>query len=857
MALGVNTNISSLTAQRALQSADKQLSTAMERLSTGSRINSAGDDAAGLAVAERMTSQINGLNQAVKNANAAISLTQTVDGALVEVSDMLQRARELAVQSSSSTVSATERTYINDEISQLMSEIDRISASTQYNGQNMLDGTFTSKTLQIGANASDTMSISIASAASANLGAHKVTGDVIAAQMSGGTNANITDAADDFVISGANTNATIDVTAADSAKTVAGLVNAVTGTTGVSAEAKTQAVLFTEKTAAETHAIKINGTLTGDFSISSTDVSAGVDAINAISGTTGVIASATSDNKIKLVDGDGDDIVIENMSAQTELRIKALKFDGVSSQTVEHVHTNLAGSQALATSTTHTLSNLTTGVDTDFAVASAVDAATVEGLINTALGGTTGLGGQRQTNTDLASLSAGTYYLKHEATGDVFALDLTGGATTVANWTTAIGSATYASGDHVGLSPTGSAADLLDQRLSAYAGNASGSVTNIKLAIKADAVFGDFNVYSDAALETDIMNTSVRTVGSEAVGAVQVRQASDAVGVGIAAAGEAGAGVDVLALTTTLTQQLSVSPIGTPADSEGQKVTAVFKDAALDDVTAVGVTFTVSGTGVDGEEIHETVVVSGQSVINDTSTVIGTTTQVFKTVTNIAHTAVSKTEIILDGNDAGEIGFGFADNATTYTYTGSRDLGSVMIKTAGSDATGVTVTKAGDIDQRDQAFTAQGSTTDSATVQGTIELSSTDSFNIAQSGTEGTYPANDNYFTSATSTLSGFSTVNLSTQAGSQSALSVIDGAIDKVSQIRANLGAVENRLNHSVSSLMNVSENAVAARSVITDADFAVESANLAKAQVLMQAGTAMLAQANAAPQMVLQLLQ
>ena len=133
MALGVNTNISSLTAQRALQSADKQLSTAMERLSTGSRINSAGDDAAGLAVAERMTSQINGLNQAVKNANAAISLTQTVDGALVEVSDMLQRARELAVQSSSSTVSASERTYINDEISQLMSEIDRISTSTQYN----------------------------------------------------------------------------------------------------------------------------------------------------------------------------------------------------------------------------------------------------------------------------------------------------------------------------------------------------------------------------------------------------------------------------------------------------------------------------------------------------------------------------------------------------------------------------------------------------------------------------------------------------------------------------------------------------------------------------------------------------
>jgi flagellin len=798
-----------------------------------------------------MTSQINGLNQAVKNANAAISLTQTVDGALVEVSDMLQRARELAVQSSSSTVSATERTYINDEISQLMSEIDRISASTQYNGQNMLDGSFTSKTLQIGANASDTMTISIDSAASANLGAYKVTGDVIAAQMSVGTNANITDAADDFVISGANTNATIDVTAADSAKTVAGLVNAVTGTTGVSAEAKTQAVLFTEKTAAETHAIKINGTLTGDFSISSTDVSAGVNAINAISSTTGVLASATSDNKIKLVDADGDDIVVENMSAQTELRIKALKFDGVSSQTTEHVHTELAVSQALGTNTTHTLSNLTTGVDTDFAVASTVDADTIEGLINTQLGGTTGLGGQRQTNTNLASLSAGTYYLKHEATGDVFSLDLTGGATTVANWTSAIGSAKYASGDHVGLAPTGSAADLLDKRLSVYQANSTGSVTDMKLALKGDAVFGDFNVYSDAALETDIMDTSVRTIGSEAVGAVQVRQASDVAT--NAGTGEAGAGVDVLAATATLTAASGTAAAQT-ADAEGQKVSFTYTELNSDTTGIGGVTFTVEGTGVDGETLVETVVVSGNTIaIGGGVITVGTTTQFFKTTTKVSYTAVTE----IGGGTGGKIGFGFVDNAATYTYTGSRDLGSVLIKTAGSNATGLVVTKAGDIDQRDQAFTAQGTTTDAATVQGTIELSSTDSFNIAQSGTEETYPANDNYFTSATSTLSGFSTVNLSTQAGSQSALSVIDGAIDKVSQIRANLGAVENRLNHSVSSLMNVSENAVAARSVITDADFAVESANLAKAQVLMQAGTAMLAQANAAPQMVLQLLQ
>ena len=111
MSLGVNTNISSLTAQRALSTADKDLATAMERLSTGKRINTASDDAAGMAIAARLTSQINGLNQAVKNANSAIALTQTIDGALDEVTDMLQRARELSVQSASDTLSSRNRPH--------------------------------------------------------------------------------------------------------------------------------------------------------------------------------------------------------------------------------------------------------------------------------------------------------------------------------------------------------------------------------------------------------------------------------------------------------------------------------------------------------------------------------------------------------------------------------------------------------------------------------------------------------------------------------------------------------------------------------------------------------------------------
>jgi flagellin len=143
MSLVVNTNVSSLTAQRALAYADSLQGEAMTRLSTGSKINSASDDAAGLAIASRMTAQVNGLNMAVKNANDGIALTQSIEGALGEVSDMLQRLRELAVQASNDTnIPITDRAFIQEEVNLLVAEISRVSSNTRYNGQLVLDGSF-------------------------------------------------------------------------------------------------------------------------------------------------------------------------------------------------------------------------------------------------------------------------------------------------------------------------------------------------------------------------------------------------------------------------------------------------------------------------------------------------------------------------------------------------------------------------------------------------------------------------------------------------------------------------------------------------------------------------------------------
>ncbi|MFL2518474.1 MAG: hypothetical protein ACJ0Q8_06340 [Candidatus Azotimanducaceae bacterium] len=157
MTMGVNTNISSLTAQRSLAKADDMLTQSMERLSTGKRINSAADDAAGLSVASRLTAQVNGLNQAIKNANSGTAMIQTIDGALGEVTDMLQRMRELSLQASNATISDSDRGFLQDEVIALAAEIDRIASSTSYNGQAVLDGTFSNKTLQIGASAAETM----------------------------------------------------------------------------------------------------------------------------------------------------------------------------------------------------------------------------------------------------------------------------------------------------------------------------------------------------------------------------------------------------------------------------------------------------------------------------------------------------------------------------------------------------------------------------------------------------------------------------------------------------------------------------------------------------------------------------
>ncbi|MCB1666987.1 MAG: flagellin [Porticoccaceae bacterium] len=217
MAQTINTNIASLNAQRNLNSSQGALNTSLQRLSTGLRINSAKDDAAGLAISERFTTQIRGLNQAARNANDGISLAQTAEGDLAQITNNLQRIRELAVQSANATNSSSDRTALQSEVAELVAEIDRVSSTSAFNGVKLLDGSFASQTFQVGANAGETVSIAnISSARTAVLG--QTTGASLAAP---GTAIQAGFAAGDLTVNGNAITATADAAAIAAAITAA------------------------------------------------------------------------------------------------------------------------------------------------------------------------------------------------------------------------------------------------------------------------------------------------------------------------------------------------------------------------------------------------------------------------------------------------------------------------------------------------------------------------------------------------------------------------------------------------------------------------------------------------------------
>jgi flagellin len=338
MAQVINTNVSSLNAQRQLSRSQLNQQTAMERLASGLRINSAKDDAAGLAIADRMTSQIRGLDQAVRNANDGISLTQVAEGALQESSNILQRMRELSVQSANDSNSATDRASLQKEVVQLQSELNRIANTTTFNGKNLLDGSFSGQQFQVGANANQTINVSIRGANTEVLGNNRFTNvDGLTAINDASFDSNNFILAQTLTISGELGSKTVDVGISQSAKSIADGINAVAEDTGVNATAITYAKIDVLDTAGT-----VSFDLFGQNESTAATVSANVtdvndltvlaEAINDQSGKTGISAILTDDKAgVILKNTSGYDITLDNFThsnAAAAFNFSGLEEDG-------------------------------------------------------------------------------------------------------------------------------------------------------------------------------------------------------------------------------------------------------------------------------------------------------------------------------------------------------------------------------------------------------------------------------------------------------------------------------------------------------------------------------------------------
>ena len=742
MALAINTNIASLNAQRNLGKTQGALTKSLERLSSGLRINSAKDDSAGLAIANRMSSQIRGLNQAVRNANDGISLSQTAEGALQESTNILQRMRELAVQSANDTNSASDRASLQAEVNQLKSELTRIAETTTFNGKALLEGTLTNAQFQVGANANETISLSIASAKAVDVGSNALST----------TNAKGLEAAisQSFITTGGGENGSSGAMAADTAA-------AITATNGLTGEVLTITNAYDDSTQEVTI---VAGENLGDTA----------KAIASLDALTGV--KATGFNKVVLSGG-------------VDTTTLLINGDQVSAGTIDLTSASDIATAINADGNQQTLGNFAKVVGSNVEV-------------------------YNQTGKDIViEIDGGVGGSELTATG----MDTTARVLNTDGADAGDDAAAFAGSMNIVLEQGYSLASSGNNLLFAGAADATEAV---------DATGG----YTDGTAGTAVGEQILSIVGPEGSSDASIAANSSAAGVATA--------INDVAATTGVTAKAKT-------------------EATLSGLSADGtITFALTGSNTNAVTISATVTTGDltalAAAVNDATGQTGIT----------AELSGSNNQIVLKQSSGANI------EIENFTHSAAVDAAT----TATGDGIGV------DYEGTNQSINITGNegvavslydggsetNLDSTVIGGEVTFSASAAFNITSdiAATD----AGGSIFSgiassSNTSTLSDISSVNISTVDGSASAIEAIDGALSQIDTMRGELGAVQNRFETTISNLQNVSENISAARSRIMDADFAVETAALTKAQILQQAGVAMLAQANQLPQTVLSLLQ
>jgi len=808
----INTNVSALNAQYYLANTNKEMEQSMQRLSSGFKVNSAADDAAGLAIAGRMEAQTRGLTMAIKNANDAVSLAQTAEGALGEVTNMLQRIRELAVNSANSTLNDSDRLSLDNEVQALKAEIDRVGSTTTFNSQTLLDGSYSGK-FQIGDKDGQTVDLKIGSAMTSALG---MGGGASGSNTLVSARVAIADAAaGDIEINGQALGA-IDVTGGEDLEDVLANIN--------SNVDNIKATGFNVLTAATIGSGVTDGTAAGGLSIVTTAMGAGT-------ATTFVISASSSMDEL-----------VANINSET---------GGVVAASV-----NESGKLVLSNDTGASIS-----VEDD----------------------STGQGaGFTSTATDYKG------FLKLESTD---------------------GSAVRVEAGNKGLSSPGTAADLLTlgfretknvSTTDAYTTVGAALTTPATALVKGDLIINGVEIFDSGATKSDsfqgklnLINKFSSETGVTASASFSQTFAIDTdnivIGETLSVNGQSLTHVaKTVAGLTTLLNTVS-DKTGLVATQNGNNITL-----AGENVTSLNLDFSSAADLTDGLSSTSTGSVALiKGVMQDSSTTAATARALTIVAGDVAEGRTFNFKSTGGTGQAFDVDYTVVngDTATTVAQAitnliRNSNAAFNVLDAAGVSASSGTITFATTTNHGDSkleflvktpkdVLTTGGTAGTPVTSYASIKLDSTSNTPIKidtgatnaganHAARHGFINANVgaadfdvNAPTLSAAGGSSMSGLSVATASGATAALSTLDNAIDSVSAIRGDLGAVQNRLSYTTNNLSSIVTNTEGAKGRIMDADFALETSKLAKTQILSQAATSMLAQANQSKQSLLALLQ
>jgi len=938
MALRINYNQAASIAQRGLAGSQDAYSRMAERLSTGLRINRASDDAAGMAVSEKLKNQIRGLNQAQRNAQDSISLIQTAEGALAETHSLLSRIRELSVQSANDTLTASDRANLQAEVNQLVSEVDRIASTAQFNGIALLNKNRTVSThdsgdglqFQIGANSSgaaNNLTLTIGGARTQDLGSVKTLSGINSAITSG-----------TFTV-GSST-VTYDASV-DTVFDVRDLINADTATHGATASvangtltlSASSAVAVADGTGNLASTLGFSGTAAvGPVSGSSTLASIGVTAGGTLTIATAATAAAGSNTLGDLGIAGGSLSFTAQVAAGTATTTSTLAELGVSAGgTLTLAFDDGTGAETRSVAVTYatgdTLGALATRIDTAVNEASALLASgTTAGGMAVIVGGPTTAG--TATLQDLGVAGSGTVTIgfddgtgtetrsvavSYTDTDTINSLKslIDTAITTAASMQSngaGIGFTYTMGGPGSGLSPI----TLANATTTTYAAGVftidlgagtpfitdisdSGATTSgLLAALNLAPISGAFSGTSAAS---SAAVTKVTT-------AISLSSASTAFSAGSMSidVGSSGARLTTLSDSGTALAALNLSAItsgsGTSTASSGTVNTAIQSETVTVSYTAAD-TLTGLATNIQSA-------LQAAGAVGDSTLATGTLTNATASfgsgvlaidadgsgVSSVTFSAIAETgsgtaRTVLGGLATGAqvtstnsispaatenvaVNFATTDTLTSLATTiqtalrGSGAVGSSLIGSLTGAANadfGTTAASTFTIAVTDPDVAISGLTETGGGLIAALGLTGLSGASVASASalTSTTYTLTSSAIASGITSLSSGtgSTLNISTRAAASASIATVDEAINQVSSLRANLGAAQNRLESTIRSLGVASENSSAANSRIADADIAASMSELVRSQILQQAGVSVLAQANQAPSLVLQLLR